>query len=41
MPTVRERLIVDQQSIPALPRHVRLKFSETRDAWAVLAPERT
>ena len=40
MPTTRKRLVVDQQSIPALPRHVRLKFSETRNAWAVLAPER-
>ena len=40
MPTARQRIQVDKRSIPALPRHVRLKFSETRDAWAVLAPER-
>jgi pyrroloquinoline quinone biosynthesis protein D len=40
MATNRKRIVVDPQSIPALPRHVRLKFSENRKAWAILAPER-
>jgi pyrroloquinoline quinone biosynthesis protein D len=28
------------QSIPALPRHVRLKHDKTRDRWVILVPER-
>lgn len=31
---------VSEASRPKLPRHVRLKFDETRQVWVVLAPER-
>jgi pyrroloquinoline quinone biosynthesis protein D len=34
------RTIIAAQSIPALPRHVRLRHDATRDQWTVLAPER-
>jgi len=27
-------------SVPALPRGVRLRFDQARDAWVLLAPER-
>ncbi|HSM41128.1 MAG TPA: pyrroloquinoline quinone biosynthesis peptide chaperone PqqD [Afifellaceae bacterium] len=40
MPTNRQRATVERGTVPYLPRHVRLKFSEIRNAWAVLAPER-
>jgi pyrroloquinoline quinone biosynthesis protein D len=31
---------VSPASRPALPRHARLKFDETRQRWVILAPER-
>jgi pyrroloquinoline quinone biosynthesis protein D len=31
---------VNETSRPVLPRHVRLKFDETRQVWVILAPER-
>src|SRR5882724_7641142 len=31
---------VSEASRPKLPRHVRLKFDETRQVWVILAPER-
>src|ERR1051325_767407 len=31
---------VSEESRPKLPRHVRLKFDETRQVWVILAPER-
>src|SRR5450631_2613564 len=31
---------VSEASRPALPRHAKLKFDETRQRWVVLAPER-
>src|SRR5262245_66431957 len=31
---------VSEESRPKLPRHVRLKFDETRKLWVILAPER-
>jgi pyrroloquinoline quinone biosynthesis protein D len=31
---------VSETSRPKLPRHVRLKFDETRQVWVILAPER-
>jgi pyrroloquinoline quinone biosynthesis protein D len=31
---------VSSASRPALPRHARLKFDETRQRWVILAPER-
>ncbi len=32
--------IADSDSIPRLPRGVRLKYDETRGEWLLLAPER-
>jgi pyrroloquinoline quinone biosynthesis protein D len=40
MPTSRQRITVGPGTVPRLPRYVRLKFSDVRNAWAVLAPER-
>ena len=34
------KLSVTQASRPVLPRHVKLRFDETRQVWVVLAPER-
>lgn len=34
------RLVVGPQTIPALARHVKLRFDEARGAWVLLAPER-
>ena len=35
-----ERLIITGDSVPSLPRHIRLKHDEHRGAWVILAPER-
>src|SRR5580704_10773670 len=41
MAALRSRNIsVSETSRPVLPRHVRLKFDETRQVWVILAPER-
>ena len=32
--------VIDERSVPRLPRGVRLKFDKPRDQWVVLAPER-
>ena len=37
---MNERVIITGESIPALPRHIRLKHDESRGAWVLLAPER-
>ena len=34
------RAVVGPQSVPALPRGVRLRFDQAREAWVLLAPER-
>ena len=34
------RAIVDGNSTPGLPRHVRLKEDRQRGGWVILAPER-
>lgn len=36
----RRPLMISAASQPALARHVRLRFDETRHAWVLLAPER-
>ena len=36
----RTRYIVDDNSRPALSRHVRLEFNELRGQWVLLAPEK-
>ena len=38
--TQRTRLIVDQDTKPLLPRHIKLRHDAGRDAWVLLAPER-
>jgi pyrroloquinoline quinone biosynthesis protein D len=35
-----ERPEVDDTSVPALARGVRLRFDQARSAWVLLAPER-
>ena len=35
-----ERPKVEEDSIPKLPRGVKLRFDKTRDTWVLLAPER-
>lgn len=34
------RLSVSEASRPVLPRHVKLRFDESRQVWVMLAPER-
>lgn len=34
------RMNVSEASRPALPRHTKLRFDATRQAWVLLAPER-
>ena len=29
-----------EDSVPRLPRHVKFRFDQARDAWVVLAPEK-
>lgn len=36
----RLRPVLAPASKPALPRHVRLRFDQTRERWVILAPER-
>ena len=35
-----ERAIVNAQSKPSLPRHVRMHYDPHRSAWALLSPEK-
>jgi pyrroloquinoline quinone biosynthesis protein D len=35
-----ERTVIDEASLPAFPRGVRLKHDEARAQWVILAPER-
>ena len=35
-----ERLVIDDESTPKLPRHAKLRFDKPRDKWIILAPER-
>ncbi|MGI9383038.1 MAG: pyrroloquinoline quinone biosynthesis peptide chaperone PqqD [Methyloligellaceae bacterium] len=36
----RQRLMIEPESRPALPRHVKLRHDAGRDRWVILAPER-
>ncbi|MGI9508640.1 MAG: pyrroloquinoline quinone biosynthesis peptide chaperone PqqD, partial [Geminicoccaceae bacterium] len=38
--TAPERSVIDEQSVPRLPRGVKLRHDKARDAWVLLAPER-
>ncbi|HEU0061858.1 MAG TPA: pyrroloquinoline quinone biosynthesis peptide chaperone PqqD [Hyphomicrobiaceae bacterium] len=35
-----ERLLIGVGSLPALPRHIKLRHDPTRNRWMILAPER-
>ncbi|MDH3473581.1 MAG: pyrroloquinoline quinone biosynthesis peptide chaperone PqqD [Rhodospirillales bacterium] len=35
-----ERITISAESVPRLPRGVKLRFDQQRDNWVVLAPER-
>lgn len=35
-----QRTIIDAQSLPRLPRHIKMRHDATRDRWLILAPER-
>lgn len=38
---MRQRgMTIAETSRPVLPRHVKLRFDETRQVWVILAPER-
>ena len=39
MTALRERAMVSLQSMPSLPKHVRIQFDPVRQAFAVLSPE--
>jgi pyrroloquinoline quinone biosynthesis protein D len=34
------RVEIAAASVPRLPRHIKLRFDETRQKWVLLAPER-
>ncbi|PAP98251.1 pyrroloquinoline quinone biosynthesis peptide chaperone PqqD [Mesorhizobium mediterraneum] len=40
MMALRERAIVSPQSVPSLPKHVRIQHDPVRQAFAVLSPEK-
>jgi pyrroloquinoline quinone biosynthesis protein D len=35
-----ERLMIGAGTVPRLPRHIKLRFDESRQRWVLLAPER-
>jgi pyrroloquinoline quinone biosynthesis protein D len=37
---VSEAIAISDESVPRLPRGVKLRFDKERDRWVVLAPER-
>ncbi|MER9872403.1 pyrroloquinoline quinone biosynthesis peptide chaperone PqqD [Mesorhizobium sp. M0195] len=40
MMALRERAMVSLQSVPSLPKHVRIQYDPVRQAFAVLSPEK-
>ena len=40
MMALRERALVTPQSMPSLPKHVRIQYDPLRQAFAVLSPEK-
>ena len=38
--TMTELLILNEEHIPKLPRHAKLRFDEARKKWIINAPER-
>lgn len=37
---VRQRQIIARDSLPRLPRHIKLRHDDERGRWLILAPER-
>ena len=37
---MNDRVLIDEDSVPKLPVHVKLRYNEQREQWVVLAPER-
>ena len=37
---MKERVVITAESVPSLPRGVKLRFDKTRDIWVLLGPER-
>lgn len=37
---MNERLVIDDECTPKLPRHAKMRFDKPRDKWIILAPER-
>ncbi len=35
-----QRVLIDSDSVPQLPRHVKLRYNEPRQQWVILAPEK-
>ena len=35
-----ERMVIVPGSVPALPRHIKLRHDAARNCWMILAPER-
>ena len=35
-----ERALINEESVPRLAAHTRLRFDQQRDQWVLLAPER-
>ena len=35
-----ERVLIGAASVPALPRHIKLRHDTARNRWMILAPER-
>jgi pyrroloquinoline quinone biosynthesis protein D len=40
MTALRERVLLSPNSVPSLPRHVRIQYDPVRQAFAVLSPEK-
>ncbi|MBZ9673934.1 pyrroloquinoline quinone biosynthesis peptide chaperone PqqD [Mesorhizobium sp. B3-2-1] len=40
MMALRERALLSLQSVPSLPKHVRIQYDVVRQAFAVLSPEK-
>ena len=40
MTALRERAVVSQRAVPALPKHVRIQYDPVRQAFAILSPEK-
>ena len=38
--TMTELLILNEEHVPKLPRHAKLRFDEARNKWIINAPER-